>query len=117
LVGIVHDGTPTPRNQDSRWGENFRSRLGHSPILRTSPRRSSTDFRLIVSRCFVSTATWLGGITSFTAATALVIATTAIQRDLRPSGAMTSTTGILVRTSQDTTQAPVIYPSLDIRTP
>src|SRR5947207_12820423 len=27
LVGIVHDGTPTPRNQDSRWGENFRSRL------------------------------------------------------------------------------------------
>jgi hypothetical protein len=27
LVGIVHDGTPTPRNQDSRWRENFRSRL------------------------------------------------------------------------------------------
>ena len=27
VVGIVHDSTPTPRNRDSRWGENFRSRL------------------------------------------------------------------------------------------
>jgi hypothetical protein len=27
VVGIVHDGTPTPRNQDSRLGDNFRSRL------------------------------------------------------------------------------------------
>jgi hypothetical protein len=27
VVGIVHDGTPTLRNRDSRWGENFRSPL------------------------------------------------------------------------------------------
>jgi hypothetical protein len=30
---------------------------GHSPILRTSPRRSTSDFRVIVSRRFVSVAT------------------------------------------------------------
>src|SRR6266403_3655337 len=27
VVGIVHDGPPTLRNRDSRWGENFRSPL------------------------------------------------------------------------------------------
>src|SRR5258705_2620758 len=27
VVGIVHDGTPTLRNRDSRWGEKFRSPL------------------------------------------------------------------------------------------
>jgi hypothetical protein len=27
LIGTIHDGTPTPRNRDSRWRENFRSPL------------------------------------------------------------------------------------------
>jgi hypothetical protein len=74
------------------WG------AGHSLSFRTSPGRSISDFRLIVSRCVVSAAAQSGGITCFTASTALAFATAATQSDLWPSGAMTSTTGILVRT-------------------
>src|SRR5258708_19216171 len=81
---------------------------GHSMIFRTSPRRSTSDFRVIVSRWFVSVATKLDGITSFTAATALAFATAATQRDFWPSGAVTSTTGILVRTFGNWGHAPRI---------
>jgi hypothetical protein len=72
--------------------------MGHSLILRTSPRWSASDFRVIVTRRVVSLATWSVGITCLTASTALAFATAAIQSDFCPSGAMTSTIGILVRT-------------------
>src|SRR5260370_31468272 len=72
--------------------------MGHSLTFLTSPRRSASDFRVIVNRCRVSAATKFAGITCFTAATALAFATAATQSDLRPSGAMTSTTGIFLRT-------------------
>lgn len=67
---------------------------GHSLTLRTSPGRSSSDFRLSVSRYLVSVATWFAGISFATAATALSRATAASQSDLRPSGAVTTTMGI-----------------------
>jgi len=54
LVGIVHDGTPTPRNQDSRWGDIFRfplalRALDHGPVtdLRLSLPRARTCSRRI----------------------------------------------------------------------
>jgi hypothetical protein len=65
--------------------------MGHSLTLRTSPGRSSSDFRLGVRRCLVSVATWFAGIIFATAATALSRATAASQSDLRPSGAVTTT--------------------------
>src|SRR5258707_792330 len=47
-------------------------------------------------------------MTCFTAATALAFATAATQRDFWPSGAVTSTTGILVRTFGNWGHAPRI---------
>jgi hypothetical protein len=72
--------------------------LAHSLTFRTSPRRSTSEFRVSVSRRSVSSATWFAGITSFTAATARACSTAAIQSDLLPSGAVTCTMGILKRT-------------------
>jgi hypothetical protein len=72
--------------------------VGHSLTFRTSPRRSASDRRVSVSRRCESAATWFAGITPFTASTALARATAAAQSDLLPSGAVTSTMGILVRT-------------------
>jgi hypothetical protein len=51
-----------------------------------------------VSLNFVSVAVWPAGITIATAATACSGAAAAAQSDLLPSGAVTSTTGILVLT-------------------
>jgi hypothetical protein len=76
----------------------FEKEKGHSRILRTSPGRSASDLRLSVSRNFVSVATWPAGITIATAATAFSGVAAAAQSDLLPSGAVTSTTGILVLT-------------------
>jgi hypothetical protein len=74
-----------------RWGVS----MGHSLTLRTSPGRSPL-LGLSVSRRFKSVATWFAGITCATAATASSCATAAAQSDLLPSGAVTSTMGIMV---------------------
>jgi hypothetical protein len=73
-------------------------RMIHSLTLRTSPGRSASDFRVSVSRRRERVATKFAGITPSTAATASAFATAATHSDLPPSGAVTSTMGILVRT-------------------
>jgi hypothetical protein len=55
--------------------------VGHSVTFRTSPGRSISAFRVIVSRRFVSVAQQFAGITCFTASTAFAFATAATQRD------------------------------------
>jgi hypothetical protein len=86
------------RNVDERLGELVGvagAFVGHSETFRTSPRRMPS---LSGSRCIESTATWSEGITFLTALTADLCATAAAQSDLLPSGAITSTTGIPIRT-------------------
>jgi hypothetical protein len=95
----VHGARLLPRRYvDNQLGELVRvSRAfgGHSETFRTSPRRMPS---LSGSRCIESTATWSEGITFLTASTADLCATAAAQSDLLPSGAITSTMGIPIRT-------------------
>ena len=60
LVGIVHDGTPTPRNQDSRWGENFRSPLALRFYVSDA---NAAVARSVYSRVGLIKPAWLGPAT------------------------------------------------------
>jgi hypothetical protein len=60
LVGIVHDGTPTPRNRESRRGKNFRSPLA----LRFYVSETNTTVaRSVYSRVGLIKPAWLGPAT------------------------------------------------------
>ena len=76
---------------------NARTHRDHSLNLRTSPGRNPY-LGLSVSCSFESVATWFAGITTCTAAKAASCGTAAAHSDLLPSGAVTSTTGILMWT-------------------
>ena len=96
--GPVTGYPPMPPGSRSGWSRAG-AWLDHSLTIRTSPRRSTSAFRVSVSRRSESVTMQFGeGLSLFsTASTASALATAATQSDLRPSGAVTSTMGILVR--------------------